>query len=75
MICDTNTHTVSLWRGGYVSIMHTYILEITPENGFLFPYRYYGENMTKFKQVLEVLNGDKKEMFLNKTMKKLLFEE
>lgn len=34
---------------------------------------HYGENMRKFSAVVEALNGKDKDIFLNKTMKKLLF--
>lgn len=37
-------------------------------------YRHYGENMTKFTEVLEAINGEEKDIFINKSMKKLLFE-
>ena len=36
--------------------------------------RSYGENMSKFTAVINAVNGDKKDLFLNKTMKELLFE-
>ena len=37
-------------------------------------HRHYSENMKKFTAVLEALNGERKHIFLNKTMTKLLFE-
>lgn len=38
-------------------------------------YSHYGKNMTDFSATIEALNGSKKDLFLNKTMKELLFEK
>lgn len=35
--------------------------------------QHYGENMTKFSAILDAINGEGKEMFLNSTMKRLLY--
>ena len=36
-------------------------------------HNHYGENMAKFSAILDAINGKGKEMFLNKTMKKLFY--
>lgn len=33
---------------------------------------HYGENLTKFSSVLNAVNGEKKDLFLNRAMSRLL---